>query len=58
MGDVMSELIVDRPNSEILVSPVKNYMNGEKYTLFIKDIKSRNGKVQNENVYMEFTIRY
>ncbi len=40
----------------IYVVPVKNYEYGKTYTLWIKDLKTKNGQVLHKNIKMQFTI--
>lgn len=39
----------------IYIMPVKNYEYGKTYTLWIKDLKSKNGQVLHKNAKMQFT---
>ncbi len=58
-GDVVPLLYIVDPSvddSFIALNPVKPYIKGENYTLWIKDIKSKSGEVLKENVKMEFSI--
>ncbi|MCY6353719.1 right-handed parallel beta-helix repeat-containing protein [Clostridium sp. ZS2-4] len=40
----------------IYIVPVKNYEYGKNYTLWVKDLKSKNGQVLSKNIKMKFTI--
>ncbi|QSS99796.1 hypothetical protein IMZ31_17300 [Pontibacillus sp. ALD_SL1] len=50
--------IIDRKDNatKLTVSPVNEYKRGQKYTLWMKDIKGTNGVVLGENVKMDFLI--
>ncbi|WP_227938701.1 Ig-like domain-containing protein [Alkalihalobacillus deserti] len=59
-GNILPMLyIIDRTknNSIVQLAPVKDYEQGNTYTMWIKDIKAENGSILNENVKMEFTIK-
>ncbi|KOF56883.1 hypothetical protein AGR56_09645 [Clostridium sp. DMHC 10] len=43
--------------NRISIIPVKDYVSGQAYTLWIKDIKSADGKTLSQNVKMNFTIK-
>lgn len=51
--------IIDRDTnlqaSSVTITPVGSYRPGSTYTLYVKDIISRSGKVLNENVKMKFS---
>lgn len=58
-GKVVPALyIIDRSrnDSKLSIMPVSDYTKGETYTLWIKNVKSEDGKVLKENVKMKFTI--
>ncbi|KGP89864.1 hypothetical protein N780_09435 [Pontibacillus chungwhensis BH030062] len=50
--------IIDRKDNatKLTISPVNEYKRGQKYTLWMKDIKGTNGVVLGENVKMDFVI--
>ncbi|QSS99797.1 Ig-like domain-containing protein [Pontibacillus sp. ALD_SL1] len=50
--------IIDRKDNatKLTISPVNEYKRGQKYTLWMKDIKGTNGIVLGENVKMDFVI--
>lgn len=43
--------------NKISIIPVKNYVSGQTYTLWIKNIKSTDGRVLKQNTKMSFTIK-
>lgn len=49
--------IGSEPNKVIVKAPIGGYEIGETYTLYIKDIKSKDGETLTKSVKMDFTIQ-
>ncbi|BAK17765.1 predicted RNA-binding protein homologous to eukaryotic snRNP [Solibacillus silvestris StLB046] len=47
----------DERTTTLTIKPNKNYIPGESYTLFIKNILGRNGEVLEQSVKVDFTIK-
>lgn len=45
----------DLQSSKVTIAPVGSYRPGSTYTLYIEDILSKDGKILNENVKMQFS---
>lgn len=47
----------DMQTSKVTIAPVGSYSPESTYTLYIKDIISKDGQILNENVKMQFTTK-
>ncbi|MFM9533630.1 MULTISPECIES: Ig-like domain-containing protein [Lysinibacillus] len=47
----------DMQTSKVTIAPVGSYRSGSSYTLYIKDIISKDGQILNENVKMQFITK-
>lgn len=53
---VSTSIKLNSDNTEIQVIPSRKYVDGKKYTLYIKDLKAKDGSLLNNNVKMPFSI--
>lgn len=53
---VSTSIKLNSDNTEIQVIPSQKYVDGKKYTLYIKDLKAKDGRLLNNNVKMPFSI--